>query len=318
MDQVNIVNKLLDDLLVLIVSHLSTKDAARTSILSQRWKFLWKFTRSLEFDGRDQMEKDISNRYLSFMIDSTQHQNLEEFIQMTLNLQISINIARHHFVDLVNHVIRSHYGSTIDSFKVSFDLDEKSCKTDIDSWISFAIEKKVQKLELDLRSTSRRRDDHGRYILTTQLLLLHRVDSIRILRLKGVKVTGEVAEYALNRCHFLERLCIEYSNSLVSLKVCGTSLRLKFLEIAYCFSIQCIEIYALNLVFFKYAGPKTKVLFKNVPCLVDASVAGRFASYIANNICQFSSYLYPLETLAFDFNYCLVSNIKKVFFKLCV
>ena len=98
------------------------------------------------------------------MIDTIQDWNFEEFIQMTLaNLQISINIVRQHLIDLVNHVIRSLHGSTIDSLKVSF--DEKSCKTDIDSWISFTIEQRVQKLELDLRSTSRRRDDRGRYIL---------------------------------------------------------------------------------------------------------------------------------------------------------
>ncbi|KAL0886915.1 hypothetical protein Bca101_010898 [Brassica carinata] len=43
------INDLPDDSLVKILSHILTKDVA-TSLLSKRWKFLWKYTTRLEYD----------------------------------------------------------------------------------------------------------------------------------------------------------------------------------------------------------------------------------------------------------------------------
>ena len=54
-DQYNLVDRLIelpDDVLVSMLSPLSLREAATTSILSRRWRYVWAFTMSLDFDAK--------------------------------------------------------------------------------------------------------------------------------------------------------------------------------------------------------------------------------------------------------------------------
>ncbi|KAI5352594.1 hypothetical protein L3X38_005485 [Prunus dulcis] len=54
-DQYNSVDRLValpDDVLVSMLSPLSLREAATTSILSRRWRYVWAFTKSLDFDAK--------------------------------------------------------------------------------------------------------------------------------------------------------------------------------------------------------------------------------------------------------------------------
>lgn len=108
-----------DDILAIILSLLTMKEAACTSILSCRWRNLWTLiTSSLEFDALN---------VLFFIKNCGQGALLEPH--------------KLKYVNWVNQVLTLHKGATLDAFKFHFDID-LSFKSDIDNWIKFAIQKK--------------------------------------------------------------------------------------------------------------------------------------------------------------------------------
>ncbi|KAM7483384.1 hypothetical protein LguiB_007967 [Lonicera macranthoides] len=89
------ISELPEDILVMILSLLTMKETARTSILSHMWKNLWTFfTGSLEFDGLKVLQKnDFSHRY-----------RLSE-------------PERVKFVSWVNKILNAHKGAAINELK---------------------------------------------------------------------------------------------------------------------------------------------------------------------------------------------------------
>ncbi|KAK9205525.1 hypothetical protein WN943_015793 [Citrus x changshan-huyou] len=179
-----------DDILVNIISRLTLKEAARTSVLSSRWKYLWNFTTALDFAG---IGKDI------------------------------IFPKRYNFL----------------------------------------------------------KRGHG----------LSGIKSLRSLCLSALKVSGEVLEFFIHSCPHLEHLYVANSSELLSLKVVGSSIPLKFLDIHYCYSMKEIEISASSLVSFRYSGKDIKLHVGNVPKLVDVVIHGaplfQIRYFIASVVCCF-------------------------------
>ncbi|KAE8679510.1 hypothetical protein F3Y22_tig00111398pilonHSYRG00045 [Hibiscus syriacus] len=119
-----------DDVLVLIISCLPTKVAAKTSLLSRRWRSVWTLLPRLEFDASNTSSK-IKNRTFG----ST---SISEFVAS----------EKVRFVSVVNQVVESYPLPAIDEFKVCFDHDILH-KHDIDKWVKFVFEKKAKRIELD-------------------------------------------------------------------------------------------------------------------------------------------------------------------------
>ncbi|XP_050375467.1 putative F-box/LRR-repeat protein At3g18150 [Argentina anserina] len=115
------------EVLVSIVSFLSLKEAAATSILSKRWQHLWKNTMSLNFQDVDFSVGDSFHRF----------QALEQKL---------IDQKSCEYVKWVDRVLEQHEGHNIERFRAYFFLNRKF-KNSIDKWIEFAMEKKVQVLE---------------------------------------------------------------------------------------------------------------------------------------------------------------------------
>ncbi|XP_059657256.1 putative F-box/LRR-repeat protein At3g18150 [Cornus florida] len=250
-----------------------------SSLLSKRWRYVWTYITDLNFDAS----------HIIYGLE-LEDKELEE--------------GRPFYLSWVNQVLNSYNGPTIDQFIVQFDLDE-TCRFDIDNWVNFANEKRVKRLDLDLFQFGRTTEGYN-FPDTDQItnhlhslsLGFTRCNSLTNLLLKDVNVTGQVLEDFLTNCPFSEQLSVAKSECLVNLKV--HSLKLKRLEITYCFNVESIEISAMNLVSFNYFGPKISQPFKTVKELVELNIGGDYYDYLIYNFFEISSYLSHLESLTLN------------------
>ncbi|KAI8574612.1 hypothetical protein RHMOL_Rhmol01G0369700 [Rhododendron molle] len=267
------ISNLPDEVLVSIVSRLKFEQAASTSVLSRRWRDLWRFSRNLKLKFRDGLWLDFEDE--------------------------SFGLRCREFIDWVNYILKSHRGETIDGLSFEFCLDDKSFKSDIDSWISFAFQKRVKKLKLNF-ACNWTNGGLG-YPLTADILHGYRLDSLTSLYLWHVDVTEEVLYYFLSVCPSLEELSTIHNMCLVNFSVSGPSLKLRHLEIQDAWYLEKLDICDSNLVSFKYTGEKTSISLKDTPLLVKASFGLGYACTIVQNSIHGSSYLQQLETLVLDF-----------------
>lgn len=287
------ISELPDEILVCILSLLTLKEAARTSVLSSRWMNLWKYTSRLHFDAPKSLDRIAKNR------------------------KLLINEERLKYVHWVNHVLDLHKGS-LDEFKLDFDLDISS-QNEIDRWLEYAFKKGVQSLELYLLFEGILCHNFFEcYNFPDHLLNLNgglseaqplhmnssahglpklvAFGSLRALCLKGVNVTGEVIEYFLHTCHFLERLVVLSANKLVNLQVSGPSLMLKYLKIDFCHKLKSLKICDCGLVSLAICQVESLVL-RNVPTLAKLTIAGRSPSFWSIVLSQVSHFVSQLERL---------------------
>ena len=286
-------SELSDEILVSILSTLPFMEMQRTSVLSKRWRYLWTFTTChLDFDD----SRLLTLVWKTFYQQKFSGSDLDQYVMMLVNLEnteFEENSLRTRFVSWVNRVLELHQGNTIDEFRVVFDMDGRKFKSEIDNWICFSLRKKVKKLSLDFMM-----DGVNAYTLTSQIFHSYSLDSLTALSLTYVKVTGEVLEYVLSNCPFIEILHVENSVSLVNLKTSSPLPNLKNLEILNCCSLKQIQIPAINLVSFKYCGVKMiRIILGDVPYFVDLSVTGDCVRYLLEDDCPISRYLSQLETL---------------------
>ncbi|XP_059658939.1 F-box/LRR-repeat protein At3g03360-like [Cornus florida] len=190
------ISGLTDDVLVSILSLLTMKKVARTSVSSKRWRYLWTYIIGLNFDALH-------------IFHGIKRGDKELEVEKPL------------YLSWVNQVLKSYNGPSLNEFRVQFDLDE-TCKFDIDNWVNFAMEKRVRRLELDFSAScfhTREEEDYN-YSITNHLHSLSLwCNSLTNLVLTRLNVTAQVLKYFLTNYPFLEQLSVEESEGLVNLNV---------------------------------------------------------------------------------------------------
>ncbi|MFS7918014.1 putative F-box domain, leucine-rich repeat domain superfamily, F-box-like domain superfamily [Helianthus anomalus] len=123
------ISRMPDDILIMVLSRLSVKEAVVTSILSTRWRFLWCNLKTLNFDARQALD-NIDNDFRFYLLE------------------------RYKYTKQVNGVIRSYNHPTLHHFRIRFYLTCEYTSV-IDEWLKFAVKKKVESLELDLETNQK-------------------------------------------------------------------------------------------------------------------------------------------------------------------
>ena len=126
-------------------------------------------------------------------------------------------IKRSKLVKRVNCILKLYWASTIDKFRVCFELD-KHFTRHIDKWIDFAISKRLKRLELDFTPLMTMNQcytfTHKRFTRIINSI----GDFLTSLTLMCVNVTGKLLDHCLSNCPVLERLQFSISSETENLQ----------------------------------------------------------------------------------------------------
>ncbi|KAH7541901.1 hypothetical protein FEM48_Zijuj02G0016400 [Ziziphus jujuba var. spinosa] len=241
-----------DDILARIVSGLPLKEAVATCVLAKRWRYIWTFTKNLDFDAEE---------------------TLNRIIESPGQL---LRVERPKYIDRVNSVIaqlssKNNMVRGIDRFRIGLDLC-REFSSSIDNWIEFAMKNRVKILELEFFEYGGLRMNYDCYIL--------RKKHFDPVALKSLKVLhGRVVEWLLSKCPLLERLKVAGSDKLINSRISGVP-NLKHFEIRRCINIKKVEICAAqNLVsLYSLSTYPYEFILRNVPKLVDLHIDTDFGS----------------------------------------
>ncbi|KAH0660946.1 hypothetical protein KY289_029694 [Solanum tuberosum] len=262
------ISKLPDEILVHILSFLTVKEAADTSVLSKRWLPLWTYIYRLDFNATKPLNEVALNPRRRKMY-------MKKYIRW------------------VSRTLKMCKVERLDQFRISFDLN-KFAQLKIDRWLEFAVARQVQRLELDLLDGGDLPQYSGScYNFPVQHFGLNDYDysaqprlnklppllhnffkSLKVLLFKSVNLTGEVVEFFIYNCPSLEELTVHASETLVNLQVVGPSVKLKYLSIWYCIALKSLKICDTNLVTLSTTLSAARLLLVNVPMLIELHALG--------------------------------------------
>ncbi|GJV71229.1 autophagy-related protein 8c [Tanacetum coccineum] len=256
------------DVLVNILSRLPLKQAVTTGVLSLRWRFVWCSLNKMDFVGSTTLAK------------------------MDGKL---CDLERAKYINQVNSVIgslRSHNSPTVQSFKISFDLD-KTCFKDIDNWLRFALDKKAEVLELDLgkNALKARCDTKDNYDVPLPLSngnMVHLSEclssnstvvesfSFKKLSLWYVNLSDLTLKLLLKNSPNIEVLNIHEnihgSGLLTDVDVGGRDINMKHFRLTGSLELQYVSFHDFDLEKFHYIGEDIVIRLKNLPKIKEVAI----------------------------------------------
>lgn len=276
-NMVDRISKLPDDILISILSRLTIEEAARASVLSYRWRYLWRFfTGSLDFIDPYKI------RRLAILSDPYYKCEDNYFILA----------KRRNFINLVDPILGLLQTKSLQQLRICYPVNSDY---DVDSWVQFAVDKRVQTLELDFSGS--KKEGHELHTFSPYFKTTSSFSSLLSLRLTDVDIPEEVLHYLLCYCPLLEVLRLKGAERLIRIRVSGPSLKLKYLELRDLPNLSSLEIDAANLLSFEFCARELIVDFKHVPSLAEMSIEGDYCMHFMHSLHQFPSILSQLRTL---------------------
>ncbi|XP_050235339.1 probable FBD-associated F-box protein At1g32375 [Mercurialis annua] len=271
-------SELPDEILESIISNLSIKEAAATSILSRRWRHLW---------------KNINYRILDI--------DLADLISIYWYHNITSPLERSEIFSLMSTILDQQQGSTIHELRIRFPYCYCSFWDEFDVrplvyWIKTAAKKKVKNLFLQLYTLGGKTITNA-WLFHTLPSSFSSLVSLRLVALHS-SYSKTLIDYFLLNAPLLEVLCIQKCSDLTNLKI--YSLKLRHFTLTDTLT-KCLEISTPNLESFMFRHEsEPTILFKNVPSLKHISLEG-FDSYrliVSNHRNPILGLLTQLDSLA--------------------
>ncbi|CAH9120801.1 unnamed protein product [Cuscuta epithymum] len=301
------ISRLSDEALIDILSYLSLKEAVMTSVLSRRWRYLWRYTyRRWDFD--------VSNNTSLFLMSCNGNPR---------------HVVRSKYVQWVSTVLQLHLGSHLDELRIRFDMDNVIRNSPgLVWWLVFACLKRVQRLEVDLSNRlgiNTLREDKALFPSPAGLSLYRccklnlppspfpcpilDFSSLISLSLNYVNVYADTLAHLLSNCPLLRHLSVKSSDTMYSSNKNlppFKSTSLESLEIVQSnFMQKEMEICAPNLVSFAFVGRNIAISFKNAvsSSLTELTVGMDYGvSFLLDPFKQHSIFLSQIEKLKMVFN----------------
>ncbi|KAI3783516.1 hypothetical protein L1987_42600 [Smallanthus sonchifolius] len=231
--------------------------------------------------------------------------NLTDFISRMPDdvlVMILSHIEGAKYINQVNGVINSYNNPRVQVFQIRFDLDY-SYSDDIDEWIQFALDKKVEKLELNLLDNGysiRDPAENYDFALPSPSAMVGQTLSLKKLSLTGVNLNEPTLNRILKNSPHLRTLFMCRSELFPRIHVGGQDIKLKHLKMVDCSGFESISFYGFELVSFTYCGPEIEFHLTDLPKLKELDI-GEVSLGLENNVfSQISSCALSLQVLILD------------------
>ncbi|PIA41545.1 hypothetical protein AQUCO_02200167v1 [Aquilegia coerulea] len=280
-----------------IVSFLSMKDAIRTSILSKRWRNVYKSFPNLNFN--------------------------QEYFEENYNTR--------DFKNIVNQFLNCHDESNIHKFSLLTSVDNSSYHHILE-WISFAVNHNVQELVLDFDND--KLNSLPCCLFTCQSLTLLSLNFINLnlpthtefpmlktLKLRFVRLYGEdPLNQLISSCpvleDFLMQACVWDSQTALNI----SAPTLKSLKINVLISTRAIKISASNLREICYLGIPPDITSETLSSLYNAifdflepfSKNDTNLDILGHNVCKIFKGLQNVSKLRFGFEHWYIEYLTRV------
>ncbi|XP_059635116.1 F-box/FBD/LRR-repeat protein At1g13570-like [Cornus florida] len=257
-----------------ILSHMSLRDAVRTSILSSKWRYKWVTLPHLVFDN-----------------------------QGVCILSQDAMVIKNKLVNIVDHVLLLHTGP-IQKFKLSHrDLQDVS---DIDRWILYLSRLSVKEFILEIWRGHRYKLPSSVYSFRDLIHLevfncllkppstFEGFRSLKNLDLQHVTMDQDVFEYLISNCPLLERLTLMNFDDFTHLKIRAPNLR--FFDIGGVFEeinfMNTFSLAIISVALYKNVGNDKNLtrgntsnlikFFAHLPQIQRLEVQSYFLQYLAD------------------------------------
>ncbi|PSS28719.1 F-box/FBD/LRR-repeat protein [Actinidia chinensis var. chinensis] len=315
------ISQLPGNVLNVVFSHLTMREAVRTSVLSTKWRYLW--------------SKSLSHLILDVhsMLDRQEYSSVDTLCESRIHKLIVPWKRMINFLNSVHQFLLSlGKDHKIEKLKVCFTFFRNKYGSHLDHWICFAIRRCVEELDLALLEVDYLNFplDGTIYDFPCDLLTYDRTGSgiksslkclrlahcnlapkytnlvgfntLTILDLKWVDLeSNECVNNLLSTCRALEWLSLHECYHLNSLKIVHPlCIRLKYLNVCDCCDLNIIEFNGINLEKFEYKGDQISFVFNEVSQLKTVSshvVQGRTDEGVASILSTLASELPQLKSL---------------------
>ncbi|KAK8581174.1 hypothetical protein V6N13_144213 [Hibiscus sabdariffa] len=267
-DGVDYISQLPEDIIHKILGLLRcNKDAARTSILSKRWRDIWASFSSLVFDQRKFL------RQLRGLKSSVEVQTrIEENAEMFEN-----------YVDRTLQRCVEQNNRIVQKFVLHVTYCNSQLTTSIDRWIDMALRKHIKELDLHVPSHM-----HKCYSLPQSVFAARMITSLRVngcklgpcnnlnlsnlqkVCLAKLSVKEQMIEKMVHACPLLEDFRLVYATRLKVLKVSNLP-KLKRVDLHACAELNEVNLQAPSLETFWYVAGRRQ-------CKIDLSTCNTLES----------------------------------------